>query len=84
MDYAPILPPGVGLASGSVSIVINTNPVASQSAWTIGAVTTEGRRAWCPLAGGAEGTDYQVRWSCTDTLGNIWPITCYVLCAQTT
>lgn len=82
-DFSPILPPGVGLVAGSLSIVVNTNPVQSTSDWTIGTVTTIGRRVYCPLSGGVEGTDYQLRWSCTDNLGNVWPRTAYVLCAQT-
>lgn len=84
VDLSPVLPPGTGLSTGTVAIVVNTNPVESQSDWTIGAVSVRGRRAWCQLAGGAEGTDYQIRWSLADTLGGAWPVTCYVLCAQTT
>ena len=104
LDYSAILPPGVGLVSGSLSIVTNTNPVqpaqgtmrpgtvpsglwantpaAASTDWTQGTVTTIGRRVYCSLSGGVEGTDYQFRWSAVDTLGNSWPRTCYVLCAQ--
>ena len=82
LDYSPILPPGVGLVSGSLTIVQNLNPVAPAPEWTIGAVTAIGRRVYCPLAGGTEGTDYQLRWVGTDSLGNVWPRTAYVLCAQ--
>ena len=82
LDYSAILPPGVGLTSGSLTIVINTNPVEPQTAWTQGAVTAIGRRLYCALSGGTEGTDYQFRWSGVDSLGNTWPRTCYVLCAQ--
>jgi hypothetical protein len=82
LDYSAILPPGVGAASGSLSIVQNLNPVAPAPEWTVGAVTTIGRRVYCSPTGGTEGTDYQLRWTVTDTLGNVWPRTCYVLCAQ--
>ena len=82
-DFSPILPPGVGLTAGTLTIVINTNPVESTTDWTIGAVTPTGRRVYCPLSGGVEGTDYQLRWSATDSLGNVWPRAAYVLCAQT-
>lgn len=82
LDFSAILPPGVGLVSGTLDILINTNPVQSQTSWTQGPVTAQGRRLYCELSGGTEGTDFQLRWSGTDSLGNVWPRTCYVLCAQ--
>ena len=83
LDYSSILPPGVGLVDGSLTIVINTNPVQTQGDWTQGPVTAIGRRVYCDLDGGVAGTDYQLRWSATDNLGNVWPRTFFVLCAET-
>lgn len=83
LDYSFIVPPGVGIASGSLAIYTNVaNPVAS-SDFTIGPVTVQGRVIYANLTGGVPGTDYQLRWSATDTDGNIWPRTCLVLCALT-
>ena len=83
LDYAPILPPGVALVAGSLEIVVNTNPVQAQSDWTQGPVVPIGRRLYCDLEGGVAGTDYQLRWTGVDNLGNTWPRTCFVLCAET-
>jgi hypothetical protein len=83
LDYSAIIPYGVGIASGTLEIVTNTNPVEAQSDWTQGTVQIIGRRVYCDCSGGVEGTDYQIRWTATDTQGNTWPRTCLVLCAQT-
>jgi hypothetical protein len=58
-------------------------PVAADTDWVIGAVSVRGRAVYASLTGGVEGKDYQVRWSATDSDGNIWPRTALVLCAQT-
>jgi hypothetical protein len=83
LDYSAILPLGVVISDADLDIVINTNPVEPQSDWTQGAVEIFGRRVYCLLSGGVEGTDYQLRWTVTDSLGNTWPRTCLVLCAET-
>jgi hypothetical protein len=84
LDFSPIIPPGVGIASGTVAVWINSVPPASNTTdWTIGAVSVSGRALYASLTGGVEGTDYQIRWIATDTDGNVWPRTALVLCAQT-
>jgi hypothetical protein len=35
------------------------------------------------LTGGVSGTDYQIKWTATDSAGNVWPRTALVLCADT-
>ena len=84
MDFSFIVPPGVGLESGSLAIWTNRVPPVDDSAnWTIGAVSVRGRAVYALVSGGVEGTDYQFRWVATDTAGNIWPRTALCLCAQT-
>lgn len=83
MDFSFIIPPGVGIASGAVTVWQNLVPPVADTTWTIGAVSVLGRVLYAPLTGGVEGTDYQIRWVATDTDGQIWPRTALQLCAQT-
>jgi hypothetical protein len=85
MDYSYVIPLGVGIESGTLNIFSNTATPADAAAdfTTIGPVTVRGRALYAPVAGGVEGKDYQLRWSATDTQGNVWPRTTLVLCAQT-
>jgi hypothetical protein len=84
IDYSFLVPPGVGLVSGSVSLWTNTpGDVQPSEDWVIGDIHIEGRTMFAKLTGGIEGTDYQVRWTATDTHGNVWPRTFLVLCSQT-
>jgi len=84
LDYSFILPPGLGITSASLTFFTNTNPANATSDLTASAVTTKGRQVWATVSGGVEGTDYQFRWSATDSVGNVWPRTVLVQCAQTT
>lgn len=84
MDYAAIIPPGVGITDGELSIWTNTVEPADASAdWSIGEVEVHGRTIYASLGGGILGTDYQLRWVAHDTEGNSWPRTGLVLCALT-
>lgn len=84
LDFSPIIPVGVGLSSGALAIFTNTAaPVDASADWTIGAVTVQGRALYAVLSGGVAGTDYKLLWTATDTMGNIWPRSCLVLCAET-
>jgi hypothetical protein len=84
LDFSFVIPPGVGIASGSLAIFTNTVPPAAADAdWTKGAVTVRGRAIYAMLSGGIEGKDYQLRWSATDTEGNVFPRTTLILVAQT-
>jgi hypothetical protein len=82
-DFAQIIPPGVGIASGTLTIWSNTVEPAMSSDWTIGPVGVRGRALYATLAGGIEGNDYQLRWVATDTTGHVWPRTALCLCAHT-
>jgi hypothetical protein len=84
LDYSHVIPPGVGIASGTLAIFTNTVPVvAADTDWSKAPVTVSGRTVYCLLSGGVDGQDYQLRWSATDSDGNIWPRNTLVLCANT-
>lgn len=84
LDYSPVIPPGVGIVSGSLNIFTNTvSPVAADADFTKGTVYVRGRAIYCSLTGGKAGTDYQLKWSATDSEGNVWPRTTLQLCAET-
>lgn len=83
MDFAPMLPTGVGISAVSLAIFTNQSPVQPTSDFTQGVISIDGRRTWCLLAGGSAGIDYQCRWSITDTIGQNWIRTALLLCAET-
>ena len=84
MDFSFVVPPGVGLVSGTLHFFDNLpNPVNADADWTIGPVEVFGRTLYASLAGGAQGKDYQVQWVAQDTEGYTWPRTALMLCAPT-
>ena len=83
LDFSNILPPGVTVQSGQLTIQTNVVPPAPSSDFTIGPVEANGRRLYANLAGGVSATDYRLTWTATDSLGNIWPRACLLLCAAT-
>lgn len=85
MDFSYVIPPGVGVQLANLKAWTNAIPPVDVSNvdFQIGPVASRGRTVYARLAGGIEGTDYQLRWSVVDTDGNIWPRTALVLCAQT-
>jgi hypothetical protein len=84
LDMSPILAPGVGIASGNLAVFTNTAvPAPADSDFTIGPVAIEGRVLYATISGGKSGIDYQIRWTCTDSDGNVFPRTVLMLCAPT-
>lgn len=84
LDYSFVIPPGVGISSGSLGIFNNVaNPVDKSGDWTIGAISIRGRAIYCMLGGGVSGTDYILRWTAVDTAGNTWVRSTLILCADT-
>lgn len=85
MDFSTVVPPGVGLSSGSLALQTNTAPPAATSNLTAGAVSVHDRMLYAKVtaAAGAAGSDFQLLWTATDTDGNVWPRTALVLCAPT-
>jgi hypothetical protein len=84
MDFSYVIPPGVGIASGTLHFFNNLAvPVPADSDFTIGAVTVLGRVLYAAISGGSEGKDYQVLWTATDTTGSVWPRTALMACAPT-
>jgi hypothetical protein len=84
MDFSFVVPYGVGIASGALSIFTNANPpVAADADWTAQPVEVQGRAIYALLTGGVTGTDYQLRFTATDSMGSVWPRTALILCAET-
>jgi hypothetical protein len=84
LDFSFVIPPGVGLQSGSLDILTNTAaPTDASADWTIGPVMVRERAIYANLSGGVAGTDYQLKFTAVDTAGNKWPRTALVLCADT-
>lgn len=83
MDFSYLIPPGVGIKAASLAVYLNTVAPVPTNDFTVGAVSAVGRIAYARLAGGVDGTDYQIRWQATDTDNNIWNRTALVLCAET-
>lgn len=84
LDYSALIPPGVGITSGSLAIFTNTvAPAAADGDWSKGAVEVAGRAVYAMLGGGIAGKDYQLIWTAVDTEGNTWPRTCLCLVSRT-
>jgi hypothetical protein len=84
LSFENVIPRGLGIASGTLSIFTNVAPpVAADSDWTVGAVTIEGRVLYATLGGGRDGVDYILKWTATDSDGFVWPRSTLVLCAAT-
>lgn len=83
MSFEYVIPFGVGISAGTLNIFTNVADPAASSDFKVGEVTVRGRSLYASLSGGVDGTDYQLRWTATDTQGNIWPRTALLLCAQT-
>jgi hypothetical protein len=84
LSFEAVIPPGVGISSGALDIFTNTVPAnVADGDWTKGVVQVQGRVLYATLSGGVTGTDYLLRWTATDTDGNVWPRTAAVLCAST-
>lgn len=84
MDFSFVLPKGVGISSAGVEVWTNTpGDVQPTADISTGPVYVRGRAVYSRMTGGIEGTDYQVRWTVTDTQGNTFERTGLMLCAQT-
>ena len=83
IDMSMVLPYGVAIAQVGVAFWTNATPPQPGSGITGTGGGTNGKQAWLTVNGGTAGVDYQLRWSVTDSLGNIWTRTGLLLCAQT-
>lgn len=83
LDFAPLIPPGVGIKSGTLTVQTNTQPPAPTADLQAGPIQVRDRTLYATLSGGKSGTDYLLTWTATDTEGNVWPRTAAVLCAPT-
>ena len=82
MDYSAVIPKGVGIASGALTISPNT---AGGTGVSAGAVSVHDRTLYATVTAqqSADGFDWKLLWTATDTDGNVWPRTGLVLCAAT-
>lgn len=84
MSFEYVIPPGVGISTGSLAILTNTvAPADASHDFTLGVVSVRGRTLYANLSGGVDGTDYQFRWTVSDTDGNVWVRTGLCLVAET-
>jgi len=84
LDFSCVIPYGVGIVSGTLEIFTNASPpVAADGDWTAQPVEVRGRAIYALLTGGVTGTDYQLRFTATDSMGSVWPRTALILCAET-
>lgn len=83
LDFANILPEGVTIASGSVTVQYNTVPPTPTLDLTVNALPQAGRRMYARVSGGGAGRDYRLQWTANDNLGDIWIRTTLLLCAAT-
>jgi hypothetical protein len=84
MDFSYVIPPGVGIVSGTLHFFNNLAvPIPADSDWIIDGVEVVGRTLITALAGGVEGRDYQLLWTATDTNTFTWPRTALMACAPT-
>lgn len=84
LDFSTVIPPGVGIVSGSLTIQTNTQPpVAADADWTKGTVSVQDRTLYATLSPSKSGTDYILTWTAIDTSGNTWPRSALALVAPT-
>jgi hypothetical protein len=84
LDFSFVVPYGVGVVSGVLNIFTNAaTPVPADGDWTKQPAVVQGRAIYALLSGGVTGTDYQLRFTATDSMGGVWPRTALVLCAET-
>jgi hypothetical protein len=85
MDFSTIIPPGVGIASVTASVLTNTVPPAGTTQLVVGAPSWSDRTVYATIgaANTAGGEDFQINWFVIDTNGNQWPRTALLLCAPT-
>jgi len=91
MDFSPVVPRGTTFPVAAAEVWRNTVAPVLASSTTAGAadwttpvtVLVWDRIVYAALSGGVDGSDYQVRWSATDSSGNLWNRTALVLCSET-
>ena len=84
LDYSYLLPVGVGIESGTLSIFTNTaDPQPADGDFAVGPVLVRGRAIYAMVGGGTSGKDYRFVWTANDTMGNTWPRTTLCLVAPT-
>jgi hypothetical protein len=83
LNMGQVIPRGAIIASATLAIYTNAAVPVASTDFVIGAMNIEDRAVYVNLSGGVLGRDYQLRWTVTDTQGNIWPRTALLLCSLT-
>ena len=83
MDFSYVIPPGVGITSATIDVGTDQTPGPDWAPLTAGPTEIRGRTVYARLTGGHDTTDYWLKFTATDTDGNIWPRTGMILCART-
>ena len=85
LDFSPILPAGVTIASGAINVLYNTVPPTPTFDLSVTPLTpTPNTRAmYAQVSGGTSGRDYRINWSAIDSLGNTWVRSTLLLCVAT-
>jgi hypothetical protein len=85
LSFESVIPKGIGIASGLLQFLLNSQPPSLTSLLSAGPVSVQGRTLYATVTAQttAIGLDFQLLWTATDTDGNVWPRTTLVLCAQT-
>lgn len=85
LDFSPILPPGVTIESGSITVQYNTVPPTPTFDLTVVPLSPipNTRRMYATVSGGTAGRDYRLQWTANDSLANVWVRTTLLLCAST-
>jgi hypothetical protein len=83
MDFSAVIPWGMVIASGNLTIEVNTQPPTAQTSLTASPVYIRGRAIFALLTGGVIGADYLLAWSVTDNRGNVWNRAALLLCSYT-
>jgi hypothetical protein len=85
MDFSQVIPRHVGIATAWVGAWTNTVTPQTTTDFVFGTVEiVDGRQVRASITGGKDSDDYQIRWTVTDTRGNVFVRTALLLCSNTT
>lgn len=83
MDFSFCLSPEAQVVSAALAVFTNTFAPTPALEWRVGPVMVRRSVVYAQLSGGLEGGDYRLRWTVTDSDGNVWPRTALVLVTAT-
>jgi hypothetical protein len=78
IDMSLVIPAGIGIQDALFEVLTNSADFAVSPDPSI-----EERSVYVTMAGGVSGTDYQLKWTVSDSQGFLWHRTGLLLCALT-